>query len=488
MATVNTLLSVAEMYRADQGAMAQGGSSLALMENAGAGAAAEILARFGPRPTAVLCGPGNNGGDGFVIARHLAAAGATVQVALLGQMAKLKGDAAAMAKRWDGPVAPLTPAVLDGAALVVDALFGAGLARNLSGPAKDTLKAAGDRDLVSVAIDVPSGLQGDSGRIRGFALPAAMTVTFFRAKPGHLLAPGRRLCGEVRVIDIGIPSVVLDDIHPLTWENTPALWHAHFPWPRSDDHKYSRGHAVVASGGQATTGAARLAARAALRVGAGLVTVAAPQSAVAECAAQLTAVMVAPYKGRDGFADVIKDKRRNAVLLGPGNGVTPATRANTLQALKMRKACVLDADALTVFQRAPKTLMGAIRSPCILTPHHGEFGRLFARLDNKLAETRAAAAQAGAVVLQKGPDTVIAAPDGRAAINVNAPADLATAGSGDVLAGLCLGLLAAGMPAFEAAAAAAWLHGAAARHFGPGLIAEDLSEMLPRVLRALKQY
>lgn len=482
---MNTLLSVAEMYAADRAAMAGGVSGLTLMEAAGKGVAEEILERFGSQPAAVLCGPGNNGGDGFVIARHLRAAGVPVRLALLGDKARLKGDAAAMAKRWRGQVRPMSPDLLDDATLVVDAIFGAGLTRDVDGEARDVLAAAEARGLPGVAVDVPSGVHGDSGAICGYALPAAMTVTFFRRKPGHLLLPGRRYCGEVRVIDIGIPPAVLNDIGPQTWENTPRLWGTRFPRPRDDGHKYGRGHAVVASGPKGKSGAARLAARAALRAGAGLVTVLAPTSAMAENAAQLTAVMLAEIKGADGFADAIADRRRNAILIGPGNGVTAATRRHVLAALKTRRACVLDADALTVFARAPRTLFKAVRGPCLMTPHEGEFARLFDVDGGKLARARAAARASGAVVLLKGPDTVIAAPDGRAAINANAPPTLATAGAGDVLAGIALGLMAQGMDAFDAGCAAAWLHGDAARRFGPGLIAEDLSEILPAALADL---
>lgn len=482
------VLSVEEMYAADRAAMARGVSGLTLMENAGRRVAEEILERFGPRPVAVLCGPGNNGGDGFVAARHLVEAGAPVRLALFGSREALKGDAAAMARRWRGPVEDFTPALLDGAELVVDAVFGAGLGRDVAGPIRAALETVAARGLRSVAVDVPSGLDGETGLVRGYALPAAMTVTFFRPKPGHLLMPGRALCGELKVADIGIPEAVLEEVRPQSFRNAPQLWAALFPWPRPEGHKYARGHAVVASGGRAKSGAARLAARAALRAGAGLVTVASPPDATAENAAQLTAVMVNEYEGEKGFRETIADPRRNAVCLGPGMGVTPATRAKVLAALKLGKACVLDADALTVFAKSPEALFRAIRSPCILTPHEGEFQRLFRAAGGKLARARAAARAANAVVVLKGPDTVVAAPDGRAAINENAPPTLATAGSGDVLAGLCLGLLSQSMPAFEAACAAVWLHGEAAAAFGPGLIAEDLPDLIPRALRKLRAF
>lgn len=483
---MSELLSVAEMYRAD--VAAAGIASLELMENAGRAVARELLARFGARPTAVLCGPGNNGGDGFVSARHLAAAGAPVRLGLLGARAALKGDAAVMAGRWPGDTEPLDPEILDGVALVVDALFGAGLTRAVDGAARRVLQEAGRRRLPSIAVDVPSGVDGDSGEVKGYALPAALTVSFFRAKPGHYLHPGRGLCGELRIAEIGIPASVLDDIRPATRLNGPPLWRAEFPWPEVAAHKYSRGHALVRSGGRGRSGAARLAARAALRVGAGLVTVLAPSEAMAECASQLTAIMLEEFADAAGFARALADGRRNAVLVGPGSGVNERTRAAVLAALASGKRAVLDADALTSFAEQPSTLFAAIAGEVLLTPHEGEFRRLFPGIEGaKLARARAAARTSGATVLLKGPDTVVAAPDGFAAINHNAPPELATAGSGDVLAGIATGLLAQGMPAFASALAAAWLHGEAGQACGPGLIAEDLSEALPAVLRRLKQ-
>ena len=479
------LLTVDEMYAADKAAIDAGVPGETLMENAGGAIARAILERWTPRPVAILCGPGNNGGDGFVVARLLDAAGWPVTVALLGSVENLKGDAAVMAGRWRGAVVALDLAVLDDAELVVDGLFGAGLTRPLDGVPRAVVEAIAARRLPSVAIDVPSGVHGDTGAVMGAAAPAALTVTFFRRKPGHLLLPGRTLCGEVVVADIGIPEAVLDDIGPTCCVNAPALWLTRYPWPAAGDHKYSRGHAIVAGGGVETTGAARLAARAALRVGAGLVTVAAPTDALPIYATTLEAVMTRVTADADAFADLIADPRKNAVLLGPGGGVTEETRAKTLAALSAGKACVLDADALTVFKNKPDELFTAISSPCLLTPHDGEYRRLFDVAGDKVARARAAAETSGAAVLLKGADTVIAAPDGRAAINDNAPPELATAGAGDVLAGLALGLMAQSMGAFDAGCAAAWLHGACATHVGPGLIAEGLSEALPAVLAAL---
>jgi NAD(P)H-hydrate epimerase len=481
----HALLTPREMAQADQAAMAAGRPGIALMEEAGLAVARAVQARWPRQPVAVLCGPGNNGGDGFVAARHLAAAGWPVTLALLGGRDALKGDAAHHAALWSGPVVPMSPDALEGATLAIDAIFGAGLARPVDGVAAATLQAVIDRALPVCAVDTPSGVDGATGEVRGIAAPADITVTFFRKKPGHLLLPGRALCGELAVADIGIPEAVLDAIAPHTWENAPANWLARFPWPRLEGHKYARGHALVL-GGAVMTGATRLTALAAARIGAGLVTVAAPRESWPVYAAALTSVMVLPLGGETRFETLLADTRKNAIAIGPGAGVSAATRGHVLAALSTRRAVVLDADAITAFADTAHTLFDAIRGPCVLTPHEGEFGRLFQRVGAKLARARTAAARCGAVVVLKGADTVIAAPDGRAAINGNAPPDLATGGSGDVLTGMITGLLAQGMAPFDAACAATWIHGAAAAAHGPGLIAEDLPARIPEVLRALK--
>jgi NAD(P)H-hydrate epimerase len=396
-----------------------------------------------------------------------------------------------MAQRWGGALGALSPQAAEGADVIIDAMFGAGLTRPISGAAAETIAALNASRLPVLAVDVPSGLDGSTGQATGPVIEATRTVAFFRRKPGHLLLPGRQLCGPVIVDDIGIPESVLTDIDVRTWANAPPLWSAQYPWPKLAGHKYGRGHAVVVSGEAAHTGAARLGARGALRVGAGLVTVASPQDAVAINAAQLTAIMLLPFDGDSGLARILADRRKNAVLLGPALGVGEATRRLVGVALASRAAVVLDADAIASFADRPDDLFKPIVAfgtrPVVLTPHDGEFQRLFPDIDGacKLARARTAAQRSGAVVVLKGPDTVIASPDGRAAINENAPPWLATAGAGDVLGGFVVGLLAQSMPAFEAACAAVWLHGAAAHTFGPGLIAEDIPESLPSVLRAL---
>jgi len=486
----NEILSVAEMYAADRYAAESGVPSLTLMENAGRAVAEEICARWAPRPTAVLCGPGNNGGDGYVVARRLKDRGWDVSVEALVDLAALKGDAAEMARRWNGKTLPLAPGN-SRAALYVDALFGAGLSRPLEGEAKRFAEWSKDFRASIVAIDVPSGLHGDMAKPLGdCAAEAALTVTFFRKKPAHVLMPGLTLCGEVAVADIGVPGAALETIKPALFENGLKLWGADYPWPKSDGYKYSRGHCVVVSGPEHATGAARLAARAALRIGAGLVSVASPPDAIAVNAAHLTAVMIKPFSGAAGLAELLADKRFNSVVIGPGCGVGRQTREMVAAVLATEAAVALDADALTSFQDHPADLFRLLREPAVLTPHEGEFERIFkgvrTRAQNKVEAVRIVAAAAGCTVLLKGPDTVIARPDGIANVNTHAPPSLATAGSGDVLAGFIGGLMAQGLDSYRAASAAVWLHGEAAFRFGPGLISEDLPVVLPAVLKDLR--
>ncbi len=480
----SVLLTPEEMGMADRAAIATGISGQRLMQAAGRAVADTIRVRWPPCPVVVLCGPGNNGGDGFVAARLLAEAGWPVTLGSLGGGVPLAGDAAYHAALWKGPVAAVTPELIQGAHLVVDALFGAGLSRDLTGAARATLQAVADAGIALCAIDVPSGLDGATGQVRGFAARADLTVTFFRKKPGHVLQPGRSLCGELRVADIGIPASVLAQIPAAAWENGPALWLHAYPWPGVEGHKYARGHVLV-MGGALMTGAARLAARGAQRVGAGLVTVAAPAQAWAVYAAALTSIMVSPLHDDAEFAELLQDRRKNAIVIGPGAGLADQTRQHALAALATGRATVLDADAISVFGADPAELFAAIQGPCVLTPHEAEYGRLFQHQGSKLARARDAARQSGAVVLLKGSDTVIASPDGRAIVNTNAPPSLATGGSGDVLAGMIAGLMAQGMDAFLCAAAATWLHGQAAHRFGLGLVADDLPEMLPGALTEL---
>jgi NAD(P)H-hydrate epimerase len=472
------------MNDADRWAIAAGVPGSVLMQHAGEAVARTIMGRYTHRPVTVLCGPGNNGGDGFVAAIALAQAGWPVRLALHGDLQSLRGDAKEHAQRWSGSIEKLAPGVIENSGLVVDAVFGSGLSRRLGSQVADTLGYAARSGTPIIAVDVPSGVAGDSGENLGGATAAACTVTFMRKKPGHVLLPGRDLCGEVMVEDIGIPAAVLDSVAIDTWENDPKLWLANLPRLQSEGNKYNRGHALI-SGGYPMTGAARMAARAAARTGAGLTTVAVPEKAFAVYASALTSIMVHPLSQDEDFARLPPERRFTAFAIGPGAGVDDATRRRTLAMLATGKPVLLDADAISTFAGRTDELFEAIHGPCVITPHGGEFKRIFDAAGDKLARVRRAARQSGAVIVLKGSDTVIAAPDGRAVINSNAPATLATAGAGDVLAGIILGLLAQGMDAFPAAAAGVWMHGAAASDFGVGLVSEDLPDLLPAVLKRL---
>ena len=459
------LLTPEEMARADALSPGLGVPGPVLMENAGRAVARAVRRRFRPCRVLVLCGPGNNGGDGYVAARLLAETGWPVSIAALAPP-RAGSDAACAARRWRGPTVDFSPDEAARPALVIDAVFGAGLARDVTGIAAETLARA--RRIV--AVDVPSGVDGATGAVRGRAPQAALTVTFFRLKPGHLLLPGRDLCGEIALADIGLPTATLARIGPRCWANGTALWRV--PSPSAAGHKYSRGHVTVL-GGAAMTGAARLAAAGARRAGAGMLTIAATGGADIYRTGDAGVIVSAA-----SLSDLLTDERRRVWVCGPGLGPDEARRAFSAL-VAARREVVADADVFAAFAGDPDALRGA----AVLTPHEGEFTRVFgAPGADRVRAARQAAARTGAVVLLKGSDTVIAAPDGRVAINASAPPWLATAGAGDVLSGMIAGLLAQGMPTWDAAAAAAWLHGRAAALAGPGMLAEDLPAALPRAL------
>lgn len=495
---MHELLTPDEMARADKLTIEAGTPGIVLMERAGR-AVADAVAfahALGSR-VLVVAGPGNNGGDGYVAARILVERGYKVELWSLVPAEKLNGDAALAAARYKGVVLgegfDTFAAGLTRASVVIDALFGAGLARDLDGLAGAVVMALNASGKPVVAVDLPSGIDGLTGAVRGVAVQATASVTFFRKKPGHLLLPGRAHAGPVIVADIGIRARVIDELGIRTFSNAPRLWLDTLEPPQLQGHKYARGHALVISGGMTTTGAARLAAIAALRSGSGLVTVLSPPDALMVHAMHLTAVMLKKCGSAEDLTGILQDARLNAILLGPGAGVGPTTAAMVGVALTGKRAVVLDADALTSFQDRPEDLFAGIHGhegAVVLTPHEGEFARLFPDLAErsgkpKLDRARVAANRSGATIILKGADTVIAAPDGRAVINDNAPPDLATAGSGDTLAGIVVGLLARGLPGFEAACAAVWMHGETGKRAGAGLIAEDLAGHLPAVLTDL---
>jgi hydroxyethylthiazole kinase-like uncharacterized protein yjeF len=475
------ILTVAQMAAADKAAIDAGTPGSTLMDRAGRAVADAVMARYAPGPALVLTGPGNNGGDGYVVARLLSQAGWSVRVEAL--EAPRTNDARAAAATWEGPVGPLRER-WEGSELVIDALFGAGLDRPLGTDVARLARALDRAQAEVVAIDVPSGLAGDLGHpLEGGSFRADLTVTFHRRKLAHVLQPGRALCGEVVVADIGL------GVTPATlFENGPELWLPRYPWPRVTDHKHSRGRMIVVSGEAWSTGAARLAARAGLRVGAGLVTLLSPPEALGVNAAHLEAVMLQPFETDEDLEGAASDA--DSAVIGPAAGVTEVTLSNVLALARTGTALVIDADALSVFRDDPNELFSILDRDDVLTPHPGEFERVFPGVLKGSAErvtaARSAAARAQAVIVLKGPDTVIAAPDGRAAVNLNGSPWLATAGSGDVLAGLVGGLIAQGMDSFEAACAGAWIHAACAEAFGPGLISEDLPGLVPLVLKQLR--
>jgi len=493
------ILTPGEMAEVDRRAIARGPlDGISLMRNAGTAVARMVLERYQQaRLVHVLCGPGNNGGDGYVVARLLQESGVAVSIWASGPP-RLGSDAALAVAECPVEARPLAEFMPEPGSIVVDALFGAGLSKPVGGAGAGAIALCERTKIPVVAVDLPSGLSGETGKVLGTSFKAEATVTFVRKKPGHLLLPGRTLCGEVVVADIGIPDDVVAEAGSRCFENDPDLWIQAFPSLEIDTHKYRRGHVGVFSGGPAATGAARLAAMAAARAGAGAVTVLSPPNAIAANAAHLTSIMLRKANSLEEVDEFLRERRPDALVFGPGLGSAAKVGAFAIDMLprleNSPRAMVFDASALTSLAKQAEAFFAASRRPgvpqIVLTPHEGEFARLFPDIAqdeaiSKLDRARAAAERAASTVVLKGPDTVIASPDGRAAINANGTPLLATAGSGDVLSGIAAALLAQGMPAFEAACAAVWMHAEAARRFGPGLIAEDLPLALLPILREL---
>jgi NAD(P)H-hydrate epimerase len=487
------VVTTAEMRAAEAALFARGTPSFDVMATAGRAVVEAIRLRW-PTPfkrALVLAGPGNNGGDGFIVARELADLGWDVHVAAMQGRDLYSGDAARAASLWGGAIARLEPGALtrldEGNCVVIDAIFGIGLARPVTNEVKAVIHALHGRPCPVVAVDVPSGIDADTGEVLGAAPRAALTVTFGWPKRGHLLLPGRAWARDLVVADIGCRDEDLPDLATIPRVNGAAVWHNDLPSPSASDHKYTRGHALVL-GGATMPGATRLASRAARRVGAGMLTVAAPREAHPYYLIDQPGLIVREAADASGLKALLEDRRFTAALVGSGLPADDNTRGSVEAAAASGRALVIDGGGLTAFAGGVDDLARFGRADIVLTPHEGEFSRLFPDLKgDKLVRAREAARLSRCTVVMKGADTVIAAPDGRAAINADAPAWLATAGSGDVLAGLILGVLGQGMPAFEAAAAGVSLHGMAGAAFGPGLIAEDLPELIPEVLRLLSE-
>ncbi|MEZ5832964.1 MAG: NAD(P)H-hydrate dehydratase [Dongiaceae bacterium] len=482
------MLTGAQMRAAEQAAFARGLPSFEAMRRAGTAVAEAIIARWaviGSGDIHVLCGPGNNGGDGFIIAEALRAAGYRVVVHAMRERSSYGGDAARAAALWQGEIHKPDAAelaALDRSAIVVDALFGIGLDRELQSEPAAVIEAVNGGSATVIAVDIASGVHSDDGRIMGVAIDADLTITFGWRKLGHVLQPGAALCGELAVADVGFTSADLAAAQARCWLNAPALWSSSYPVPRPSDHKYTRGHAVII-GGAVMTGAARLAARAARRVGIGLLTMAVPPATWPIYAGDQPGAIIRPVVDRAALVAIAGDERVLAILVGSGLEPSDETAELVRACVGFRRPTVIDGGGLTVL--AGSDVLSDPHGDFVLTPHEGEFARLFpdlAERGNKLERAREAARRSGCVIVLKGPDTVIAAPDGDAIVSGGAPAMLATAGSGDVLAGIITGLLGLHMPSFLAAAMGVWLHAAAAEGFGLGLIAEDLPERLPGAL------
>jgi len=484
------------MQAVDARAVRQGMDSFLLMQSAGR-AVADTVLHEATRPSCrvlVLAGPGNNGGDGAIAAAELARYGVDVSVVRFGKSAHADSDAGKAFDRWNGAISVIELTALqlplqcvemiDSATIIVDALFGAGLTRALDGVLKQVVDHINRTEALVLSVDVPSGLDGNTHQSTDPCVRADITVTFFKCKPAHFLLPGRDLCGQVVLAQIGLTERQINLADMACWLNEPELFKAALPSIRATEHKFNRGHVLVRSGPVESTGAARLSACTALYCGTGLVTLASNRSALSVNASHLTAVMLAPCDNLSEWQTLMKDQRITTVVLGPGNGVNTGTQQTVLATLDAGKQTVLDADALSCWAMVddPAPLFLALSSnnnACVLTPHAAEFQRLFGRTavveaPSKLHQARAAAKLTQSIVIYKGADTVIASSDGRAAINANAPGWLATAGSGDVLAGVVAALLAQGMPAFEAACAAVWLHAEAANTLAYPLCSEQL--------------
>lgn len=483
------IVTAEHMKKADSAAIVAGISALTLIDAAGSALAGVIRDNYPPSRVLALCGTGNNGADGFIAALHLKEAGWHVRIACLAPKAALKGTIAEAAKQWDGAIESLNSNLkVHDTELVIDAIFGTGFHGALPPEIVTLLDKIRTRKIPVVAADVPSGIDATSGNIAEGTLKADVTVAFCRKKPCHVLLPARAYCGRVHVAAIPIPDkiVAAQTGAEGIFENHPALWLRDFPLPTAHSHKYTRGHAVV-YGGDSKTGAACLAAAAAQRAGAGLVSIISHPQSLPVYRTYRASIMAEAFENIEDLRNILRDERKTAVVLGPGAGLSANLKTATEAVISFGKKVVLDADALTVFKDEPRALF-ALLSPTlnVLTPHEGEFERIFGVLEgDKLTRARKAAKISNAVVVLKGADTVIAAPDGTAVVNTHAPATLATAGSGDVLAGLIAGLAAQGMPVFMASCAGVWLHGEAARNFGLGLTAEDVVNQLPNALNCL---
>jgi len=504
--TWQLLLSNQQVRNADKLTIESGISGFELLSAAGR-QVYEVVSQLATASDRILvaCGSGNNGGDGLIAAALLLEAGFDVSVVLSSPPETVTGDARLALNALGQPVSSLADSTVDNYSIILDAILGSGIDRPVRDDLARWIALVNNSNALIVSVDIPTGICSDSGVVMGTAVAAQHTVTFFRKKTGHVLYPGRQHCGQIHLRQIGIDDSVLDQLQPRCFENGTALWQASLPQPSWNSHKYTRGHVVVATGDALSTGAARLAARAALRAGAGLVTLACPSSAVSVVASHVSCEMLETADTAAEFKAILEDERISAVVVGPGLGIGSATQELVQAALRSTASVVLDADALTSFENCEADLFQLIsesKNEVVLTPHFGEFKRLFGGcirsettqatgsgkqlvVDNKITMSIEAARISGATVVHKGPDTVIATPSSLCVINTNAPPWLSTAGSGDVLAGTIAGYLAQGVTGFKAASIGCWMHAEAASVFGPGLIASDIAARYPQIINRL---
>ena len=483
----NTALLTAEHMRAAETSLFARTTSFAVMHRAASAVAEYVLQHFSPQKTAIFCGPGNNGGDGWLVAQYLRQAGWHISVYAAKPPREYNGDAKRAAEAYEGSWQPLHECYTDNSELIIDALFGIGLNTPVSGTYVEAIAAIQASRAAVVSVDMPSGVHADNGAVMGCAVKADVTVTFACKKAGHMLLPGLAHVGRLVVADIGIKHADLDVMQPMVWENSqPSI-----PSPALEDHKYTRGQVQV-YGGAEMTGAARLSALASARVGAGMVRVAAPPNAYDTYAQALMSVVVERMNDAEAWAGILREHTPNACVLGPGGGTSKLTHQALTGLLATEVPAVLDADALTLLSQDARLrdALASREAASCMTPHDGEYVRIARAMDldiaaDKLTRARTLANRLNTVVLLKGADSVVVAPDGRAVINGAAPAWLATAGSGDVLAGMIAGLSAQGMDMFEAVCAGVWLHSKAGQKAGAGMIAEDLLDAIPHVLKEI---
>ena len=486
------ILSNKEMAKADLLTIESGISSLDLMFNAGKKVFDNLPIQKGKKAL-FICGPGNNGGDGYVAADLLLKKGMEIDIYCPISKARESNDNLYYKQKLNNSLFVSKIKNITNYCYVVDALFGTGLSRTMSNDLISLVNNINQSKLDVYSVDIPSGINGDTSAVLGGAFNASKTITFFNKKKCHYLYPGKKHCGKIIVEDIGINTDVFEKIMPNIKKNDPSLWIKSFPFPVSSDHKYSRGMLVINTGPQFQTGAARLAGRSAMRVGAGAVTMVCDEETAKILEPQISVELLSVIKEKNDIQKLLKDKRVSCALIGPGNGVNDETKARTLMALAFVDHCVIDADAITCFETNPEELFIDTYTHTILTPHEGEFKRLFGDklsiIEDKVLRCLEASKKAGSIVLLKGADTVIASPDGQVVINSSEEPYLATAGSGDVLAGIIASLVGEKkMRAFDAACAGAWIHSRLGELIGPGLIAEDLVDKIPYVIKELTKY